>query len=416
MTEQLNINQNETLNFANDAGNDSLKAFMNDEYFEMPSVIAIKGPQNTIAPVSFNNQQDKDKYMNDFLDHMDVSISSNAVNEGRRFLVGRNAVSSTMPLTSFDLNDLSGKSEVDLTPLLTLSVIAGYRIKLAYKSGESLNDPLKVTVNMTTALPISEGKQPNKINHYRDRYLKSTHVVTFHNFKDPITVQIKFKHVYVGLEGETAQLAISNHLSDELGDQILYQLKEDYPKVANQLTVNTLTTLIKSSLGIDIGGKTTDYVVINNGQTNLNASNSMMQGYDNVLEKARLFLQTKQFNFENISQLQQYLSSEAQSLFSNNKEVVQKAVADEADSLSSQIVNHVSSTVRQVGPAIKLAFVYGGGSIALSDTSLKADISHKLSNFNGGSAIPVIWIPKEFAQKLNLFGLQMILKALMAEN
>ena len=77
-------------------------------------------------------------------------------------MVGNNASNSGLPLTSFDLNDLSGKSDVDLTVLLTLSLIAGNRVKKAYEKGESLNDPLKVEVSMTTALPILEGKQAGK--------------------------------------------------------------------------------------------------------------------------------------------------------------------------------------------------------------------------------------------------------------
>ena len=43
-----------------------------------------------------------------------------------------------MPLTHFDYNDLSGKSEVDLTLLLTLSNLAGKRVQDAYKKGEDL--------------------------------------------------------------------------------------------------------------------------------------------------------------------------------------------------------------------------------------------------------------------------------------
>ncbi|MBB1063152.1 ParM/StbA family protein [Limosilactobacillus fastidiosus] len=410
MTEDYSAN--EILHFSNDAGNDSMKTYLDGEPFKMPSVIAFKGPQDSTAPISFENEEDKGKYMNDFLNHMDVSISSNAVSENRRFLVGSNAAASGLHLTSFDLNDLSGKSDVDLTALLTLSLIAGNRVKKAYKKGEGLNDPLKVNVNMTTALPILEGKQPGKIDKYRDRYLNATHVVTFHNFKDPIVVQIKFNHVYVGLEGEMAQLMISNSINKQLGQMIINQLKKRYPKVANSLTPEILEKLIQNSLGIDIGGGTTEWTAIVNGTTNLNVSTSLMQGFDNVLEKARLYLQTKNLNFENISQIQEYLSSDTDDFFSNNKEVVKQAITDNAISFNEQIVKQTSSVVRQIGSQLNLVFVYGGGSISLADTSLLDDLSNKLKLFKGGAEVPVIWIPKPYAQVMNLGGLSIVQKAL----
>lgn len=410
MTE--NYSTNEILHFSNDAGNDSMKTYLDDEFFKMPSVIAFKGPQDSTAPITFESEGDKESYMNDFLNHMDVSISSNAVSENRRFLVGSNAAASGLPLTSFDLNDLSGKSDVDLTALLTLSLIAGNRVKKAYKKGEGLNDPLKVNVNMTTALPILEGKQPGKIDKYRDRYLNATHVVTFHNFKDPIVVQIKFNHVYVGLEGEMAQLMISNSINKELGQIIINQLKKRYPKVANSLTPEILEKLIQNSLGIDIGGGTTEWTAIVNGTTNLNVSTSLMQGFDNVLEKARLYLQTKNLNFENVSQVQEYLSSDTDDFFSNNKEVVKQAITDNAISFNEQIVKQTSSVVRQIGSQLNLVFVYGGGSISLADTALLDDLSNKLKLFKGGAEVPVIWIPKPYAQVMNLGGLSIVQKAL----
>ena len=34
--------------------------------------------------------------------------------------------------------------------------------------------------------------------------MDNTHIVTFHNFKNPISVSLQFKNVFVGLEGEVA--------------------------------------------------------------------------------------------------------------------------------------------------------------------------------------------------------------------
>lgn len=239
------------LYFANDAGNDSLKGtlfasdgtetakqiFSAGEDIECPSVIAMKDSLDVTAPVEFSSEAEKDAYMDDFLKHMDVSITSSSVSEAGRFLVGQAALDSTMPLTHFDYNDLSGKSEVDLTLLLTLSNLAGKRVQDAYKKGEDLDNQLKMDVYMTTALPISEAKQPNVLRNYRKRYMDNTHIVTFHNFKNPISVSLQFKNVFVGLEGEVAFAAIKNspNAYPELANSIINSLKAKYPKVADKI-------------------------------------------------------------------------------------------------------------------------------------------------------------------------------------
>ena len=59
-------------------------------------------------------------------------------------------------MRAFDVNDFTGKSETDLAIILTLSLIAGKKVKEAYEAGQDLKETLKVKVNMATALPISE--------------------------------------------------------------------------------------------------------------------------------------------------------------------------------------------------------------------------------------------------------------------
>ena len=98
--------------------------------------------------------------------------------------------------------------------------------------------------------------------------------------------------------------------------------------------------------------------------------------------------------------------------FSNNKEVVKQAITDNAISFNEQIVKQTSSVVRQIGSQLNLVFVYGGGSISLADTALLDNLSNKLKLFKGGAEVPVIWIPKPYAQVMNLGGLSIVQKAL----
>ena len=99
---------------ANDLGYGSVKANVDGENIKFPSVIAAERPQDIQAPMEFDTKQDQDAYMKDFLNNMDVTVSSNAVKTSGRFLVGNAAIDSGLSMRAFDVNDFTGKSETDL--------------------------------------------------------------------------------------------------------------------------------------------------------------------------------------------------------------------------------------------------------------------------------------------------------------
>lgn len=298
--------------FANDLGYGAVKYKIsktdnkNDGVLKEPdkisSVIAIEREQDIPNPIEFDDNDQKDQYMSDFLDHMDVTISSSSIKTQGRFLVGKAAIESRLPLEQFDINDLAGKAKNDLSLILSLSIIAANRVKEAYKNGEDLNETLKATVVMATALPVTEVKRNGTRDEYRDRYLNATHTVTFHNFVNPINVSIKFKKVYVAVEGETAQMFIS-FTKDKL---FLSSLKKEYQKKYPDLSKKKPFEVIlssKNTISIDIGAGTTDVNVIVNGRANANISISVPYGYGSVLEDAVDVLQEKGYPILNRTQL-----------------------------------------------------------------------------------------------------------------
>ena len=90
---------------ANDLGYGSVKANVDGENIKFPSVISAERPQDIQAPMEFDTKQDQDAYMKDFLNNMDVTVSSNAVKTSGRFLVGNAAIDSGLAIRSFDVND-----------------------------------------------------------------------------------------------------------------------------------------------------------------------------------------------------------------------------------------------------------------------------------------------------------------------
>ncbi|ABE00675.1 ParM/StbA family protein [Ligilactobacillus salivarius] len=399
------------LNVANDLGYGSVKAKVEDTNIHFPSVIAIQREQDLNKPVEFNSNQEKLTYLEGMINHMDVTISSSAVKTQGRFLVGNAAIKSSLPLKAFDVNDFTGKSDNDLAIILTLSMIAAQRISLAVKNGEDLSDQLSTEINMTTALPVSEGKKNGIINNYVNKYISSKHTVVFHNFKDPITVSLNFKNVYVALEGEVAQLYLKN--SDiKLQGLIKQDFSKNYPELANDIKVSDLVK-IDNLLGIDIGEGTTDLVVIKEGHANAVASTSLPTGYGNALQDAIDVLQTENMNFEARSQLQDYLAQEVSPLAKRMQTKVRQIVFEQLEPFADKIVTAASKTMRKAGANVEILYVYGGGSIPmLEQTALRQKLSQKMKDFSGGIDVPVIWINKSYAQNLNEKGLELILKAM----
>lgn len=399
------------MNVANDLGYGSVKAKVNDTKIHFPSVLALQREQDIAKPVEFDSEKEKLSYLSDMINHMDVTVSSSAVKTQGRFLLGTAAVKSSLPMRAFDVNDFTGKSDNDLSIILTLGMIAAQRVALAVKNDEDLSEQLNAEVNMTTALPVSEGKKNGIVDSYINKYVNSKHTVVFHNLKDPITVSLTFNKVYVALEGEVAQLYIQN--SDiKLKGLIKKDFAKNYPELATEIEVTDLVK-IKNLLGIDIGEGTTDLVVIKDGKANAVSSTSLPNGYGNALQDAIDVLQTQNMNFEARSQLQDYLSQDVSPLAKRMQNKVRQTVFEQLAPFADKIVEAASKTMRKAGANVEVLYVYGGGSIPmLEQTELRQKLAQKMKDFSGGIDVPVIWIDKSYAQILNEKGLELVLNVL----
>lgn len=399
------------MNVANDLGYGSVKAKVNDTKIHFPSVLALQREQDIAKPVEFDSEKEKLSYLSDMINHMDITVSSSAVKTQGRFLLGTAAVKSSLPMRAFDVNDFTGKSDNDLSIILTLGMIAAQRVALAVENGEDLSEQLNAEVNMTTALPVSEGKKNGIVDSYINKYINSKHTVVFHNLKDPITVSLTFNKVYVALEGEVAQLYIQN--SDiKLKGLIKKDFSKNYPELATEIEVTDLVK-IKNLLGIDIGEGTTDLVVIKDGKANAVSSTSLPTGYGNALQDAIDVLQTQNMNFEARSQLQDYLSQDVSPLAKRMQNKVRQTVFEQLAPFADKIVEAASKTMRKAGANVEVLYVYGGGSIPmLEQTELRQKLAQKMKDFSGGIDVPVIWIDKSYAQILNEKGLELVLNVL----
>lgn len=398
---------------ANDLGYGSVKAVINNEEIHFPTVLTVEREQDLPSPVVFDSDQEKAVYFDNFLDKMDVTIASESVSMQGRFLIGYRAVTSKLPVRSYDINDYTGKADSDLSMIFTLSMIAGQRVKQAVENNEDIFKPLAEHVTMTTALPVKEGQNKKIKDAYRERFMGSKHQVTFHNFKNPITVTIQFDRVLVATEGETAQLSIAN-CNDELAKDIRADFDKNYPEF-KKISLNYVVGA-KNAISLDIGAGTVDIVVIIDGKANVVASASLSEGYDNALEEALDVLISKGYNFGSRAELKSFLSEQPNPLNKQRHKAVTQIVYDQLEPFGDRIVTEVSKSLRKAGSDVDIVFVHGGGAVPMGkQSSLREKLSSKLMDYNGGQVVPVVWIGSKFAQNLNRDGLKLIVDSVKGE-
>lgn len=407
--------KNDLMLVVNDLGYGFIKSEINDEKIKIPSVIAKK--QTYMAP---NPDEISDEYMKDFLNRMDVSVNSASVERAGRFLVGEAASKGASRTQTFNIFSGQGKSDDDLSVILTLSVIAGERVKKAYENGEDLTRPLTANVIMATELPIAEGRNARKSKDYEDKYLGHKHVVTFNNFADPITVTVNFLMVHSYLEGETASLALANAahglkgfpVLDDLKKEVMEDYRKHYPERSKKYGVEEVLEA-QNVFVLDIGERTSDMVTTTDGGANPEASDSVSLGYGTALESARKEARIKDLgNFRSRYDMKNFLSRKLVGPSAEKQTAIQELVDEQLQNLSDGILDAASDILSLTANSTDAVYVLGGGSIPMAESShLREDLEGLLTSLNAKA--PIIWVGKKNAQWVNEIGLKLALKVMV---
>lgn len=407
--------KNDLMLVVNDLGYGFIKSEINDEKIKIPSVIAKK--QTYMAP---NPDEISDEYMKDFLNRMDVSVNSASVERAGRFLVGEAASKGASRTQTFNIFSGKGKSDDDLSVILTLSVIAGERVKKAYENGEDLTRPLTANVIMATELPIAEGRNAKKSKGYEDKYLGHKHVVTFNNFADPITVTVNFLMVHSYLEGETASLALANAahglkgfpVLDDLKKEVMEDYRKHYPERSKKYGVEEVLEA-QNVFVLDIGERTSDMVTTTDGGANPEASDSVSLGYGTALESARKEARIKGLgDFRSRYDMKNFLSRKLVGPSAEKQTAIQELVDEQLQNLSDGILDAASDILSLTANSTDAVYVLGGGSIPMAESShLREDLEGLLTSLNAKA--PIIWVGKKNAQWVNEIGLKLALKVMV---
>lgn len=387
-----------------DLGNGYVKANLNGRVRVFPS-IAVK-QFNPDAPAV--TADGIGSVVNDVINQMDLSFISPLIKSTERRLFGERALKTGKSLEEFDVYARTGKSEVDLSGVLALATIAADRLQDHYEKTGALPDGgvMKVNVDLATALPIQEHKYHMK--RYKDAYLNSgqAHIVTFHNFENPVRVEIIFDYVIVINEGESAQYGLM-FAKQEMLDMILKEALKSYPN--GELDGITGKDLVgaPNTLGIDIGEGTIDWAVFTNRKFNPDASSTLKQGYGIVLESTLSKLIEQGYPYRSRKELSEFLHSKPSALGKMKWNHIKNINESEEDRFAASISSEISKVFDKVAGFIEVIFVFGGGATPL-EWSLFGKLQERIAEFGENNLIPIVYLDSAFSRFLNVQGLYQV--------
>ena len=147
------------MKIAHDGGNGYMKDAINGQRTIFPSVLSRILPGNEPSRIDLKDKKNVVRLINDYLNFMDVEISSNSIKENGRYFVGNLASNSGAPLIGFNVNSNEGKASSDVSLICLLALISYSGIKDVLKASNKIPNKLEITVDdFVTALPIDEIK------------------------------------------------------------------------------------------------------------------------------------------------------------------------------------------------------------------------------------------------------------------
>lgn len=399
------------LNIANDSGNGFMKEEFNNHRFKQPSVIAEVRKGKEPTPINdLENPGRVSETINEILDNQYVTIDSPGVNANGKYFVSTRAQNSTMTQVGYNIMSEQPKSDSDVGIICLLSEIAGYSLKQLYEETKELPETIKVVVdNMTTALPISDFKVKSNQEKLINRFTKGSHLVMINNFETPIPVNITFKNVLVNPEGAIGQYALIGD-PHEKGTIRQDGIFDDFVK-ENALEESIDGEYVQNAgkvISIDIGDYTTDISVMDGFTPYEDANQSLKLGIGSITNYAIDDLKAK---YPSVPMpKRQDFTEEVINGKTKRADLFREELEDQMPQLVNSIIDRLRETFTALRGDAGLIVVHGGGAIptrSVLEPALK-ELIKEVMIFE----IPVMYIPEEYSQWLNLDGLSMRINSL----
>lgn len=346
----------------------------------------------------------------DIFNEMEASFDSPAVQDATKRLFGMRAISSGKSMAEFDVSSTQSKALQDLSSILILGSIAGKALQEYWNQHHALpKDLVKIDARLALALPITEYMQYRKI--YASRFKDVTHMVSIHNFEQPVRIEISVSDVQVLAEGASAQYALSySPNAPQLMDAMLGDLRKHGFAFEGITSADILCA--KNTVGIDIGEGTVNFPVFQDGHFNADASGTFAKGYGTVLEQARERLVAANMPFGSRKALAEFMQQKPSPLQQARYNKVKRVVDEEILGFVTEVLNEFHKVMSKAGSFVEVLYVYGGGATPVKDQFYDHLLAAVKSLGGEDVMFPVLYLDSRYSRFLNREGLFIIAKNL----
>ena len=337
--------------------------------------------------------------IDDIFNQAYVSFDSPLVEDNNRRLFGQRGLQSGLVIDEFDVYSHLSKSQQPLSGVLILGLLAGLALQSYWAENHVLPDTvIQADARVALALPIREFKRYRK--QYAERMKASSHFVMFHNFEQPVRVEVRFEDVQVLAEGASAQYAVMAKGQDFM-NALLAETRRLDPEFNPEITakeVLSATTLI----GIDIGEGTVNFPVFQGGKFNTDSSMTFDKGYGSILNSALDRLQDEGMPFKTRKELADYIRTPVTAMTKAPHARVDAVIQEETVSFVNELKMQFVKVMSRVGGYIEVCYVYGGGATPVKDV-LHPELIKVSKQF--GAAYPILYLDSRYSRYLNREGL-----------
>lgn len=348
----------------------------------------------------------------DIYNNMDVSFESPVIGDRNRHIFGERGIMSGAVVEEFDVYSSISKANQQLSYMLALGCTAGAVLQDYYNTNHALpSDMLHAVVDVSSlALPIAEYKKYRK--EYADNYKKSPHVIMFHNFEQPVAVELTFADVQVIAEGASAHYAIRAK-----GAAFMDAMLADIRAMGEPLEGITSQDILAAgnTVGIDIGEGTVNYPVFQNGKFMPDVSITFDKGYGAVLNAALERLQDMGYPFGSRKALQQFLNTTPTAMTRNKYRKIKAVVDEEITAFVTEVGMQFSKIMSRVGAFTEVVYVYGGGATPVRDELYPLLIQKSRAIGDGELSCPILYLDSRYSRYLNREGLVAFAQAVASQ-
>nr|WP_236893752.1 ParM/StbA family protein [Clostridium botulinum]ALP68974.1 putative plasmid segregation protein ParM [Clostridium botulinum] len=362
----------------NDNGNNEHDIIINGELITQPNVFAKVRKLPNLDEV-------KKEYV---IENIEKNLIVTCEDPNGIYYIGDYALNSGQKVRNIEVGNDNNKIESDIVFVNTLAQLAAYGVSNCLKENIDFDELLQIKVDMTTGLPVSYYNVKNS-KEFADKFLLKKHFITVHVGTKSVRVEIEFTFVKVIPEGVTTTFAFK-----EIDDKIFeeYNTKHSDEKL-NKNFFNNETKIMH----IAIGEGTTEYPITKGVEFDpnfiLGTDNGMGYAIDRSLEefkKAKGLAKLSRQDYSNIIKDSSHKYNELA------MEIIDSYIEEEAE----EILSNAKKEIQKANNDVDIVCVYGGGSILM-----RKYIESKLEKFCERAEIKLLYVPKEFAVKLEAQGL-----------